>query len=411
MSNLKRISAVALCAAVAASFSGCGNNIAGADTTYGAVIDGVKIPAGVFISMQMQAYYDALYYTEPEEETDESTDSEETEETETEAVTEATDDTEEEEETTTTPFTDKVIEGKEVREWINDETTKLMQEYAAIENKFDELGLSFEDNEKEKITVYMDSLWEYYGSSYEDMGISEDSQILIMLNSQKESLIFDYFYGSGGTEEISEADIRNYLTENNARINYIEMELKDGEGNLLKSDGKAEIKEMAEDYIERIKNGEDMNAVGNEYEKYYDALVEAAEAAAAEESEDEDTDASDESTDADTTEETEEEETITDNTTVISPSGSYPSEAVVEKVFDGSVKEGDVFLVEEDEVYYIVQYMDLFSDESYYEDNESTARHALKDDDFDAMVDEWTASQNVERNEAAYKRYKIEKFM
>jgi hypothetical protein len=52
MSNLKRISAVALCAAVAASFSGCGNNIAGADTTYGAVIDGVKIPAGVFISMQ-----------------------------------------------------------------------------------------------------------------------------------------------------------------------------------------------------------------------------------------------------------------------------------------------------------------------------------------------------------------------
>lgn len=387
MANFKKMSAVALCSAMALSLGACGNNIAGPDTTYAAVIDGYKVPAGVFIAMQMNSYYDAAYYTEPTDESEETTASTETAET-TASETEAT---------TTTAFTDKVIENKPVREWINDEATKSMQEFVAIENKFDELGLAFEDNEKEKTKVYLDSIWEYYGSNYEDAGISEDSQLLIMLNSTKKNMIFDHYYAEGGQDEISEADIKAYLEENNKRINYIKMELKDGEGNLLKSDGKAEIKTMAEGYIDRIKGGEDFAAVSKEYSDYYDKLV----ADAAESTDDE---ASDDSADTE-----ENESSYTDNETVVSKDGSSPSEAVVTKAFESKV--GDVFLVEEDEVYYVVTVLDLYADENYYTDNESTVRHQLKDDEFDQTVDSWTEAQNVEINEAAYKRYKIEKFL
>lgn len=387
MANFKKMSAVALCSAMALSLGACGNNIAGPDTTYAAVIDGYKVPAGVFIAMQMNSYYDAAYYTEPTDESEETTASTEAAET-TASETEAT---------TTTAFTDKVIEDKPVREWINDEATKSMQEFVAIENKFDELGLAFEDNEKEKTKVYLDSIWEYYGSNYEDAGISEDSQLLIMLNSTKKNMIFDHYYAEGGQDEISEADIKAYLEENNKRINYIKMELKDGEGNLLKSDGKAEIKTMAEGYIDRIKGGEDFAAVSKEYSDYYDKLV----ADAAESTDDE---ASDDSADTE-----ENESSYTDNETVVSKDGSSPSEAVVTKAFESKV--GDVFLVEEDEVYYVVTVLDLYADENYYTDNESTVRHQLKDDEFDQTVDSWTEAQNVEINEAAYKRYKIEKFL
>lgn len=387
MANFKKMSAVALCSAMALSLGACGNNIAGPDTTYAAVIDGYKVPAGVFIAMQMNSYYDAAYYTEPIDGSEETTASTETAET-TASETEAT---------TTTAFTDKVIEDKPVREWINDEATKSMQEFVAIENKFDELGLAFEDNEKEKTKVYLDSIWEYYGSNYEDAGISEDSQLLIMLNSTKKNMIFDHYYAEGGQDEISEADIKAYLEENNKRINYIKMELKDGEGNLLKSDGKAEIKTMAEGYIDRIKGGEDFAAVSKEYSDYYDKLV----ADAAESTDDE---ASDDSADTE-----ENESSYTDNETVVSKDGSSPSEAVVTKAFESKV--GDVFLVEEDEVYYVVTVLDLYADENYYTDNESTVRHQLKDDEFDQTVDSWTEAQNVEINEAAYKRYKIEKFL
>lgn len=389
MANFKKISAVALCSAMALSLGACGNNIAGPDTTYAAVIDGYKVPAGVFIAMQMNSYYDAAYYTEPTDESEETTASAEAAET-TASETEAT---------TTTAFTDKVIEDKPVREWINDEATKSMQEFVAVENKFNELGLSFEDNEKEKTKVYLDSIWEYYGSNYEDAGISEDSQLLIMLNSTKKNMIFDYYYAEGGQDEISEADIRAYLEENNKRINYIKMELKDGEGNLLKSEGKDEMKTMAEDYIDRIKGGEDFATVSKEYSDYYDKLVADAQAA--------------ESTDDKTSDETAETEettsSYTDNETVVTNDGSYPSEAVVTKAFESKV--GDVFLVEEDEVYYVVTVLDLYADENYYSDNESTVRHQLKDDEFDQTVDSWTETQNVEINEAAYKRYKIEKFL
>lgn len=387
MANFKKMSAVALCSAMALSLGACGNNIAGPDTTYAAVIDGYKVPAGVFIAMQMNSYYDAAYYTEPTDESEETTASTEAAET-TASETEAT---------TTTAFTDKVIEDRPVRDWINDEATKSMQEFVAVENKFDELGLSFEDNEKEKTKVYLDSIWEYYGPNYENAGISENSQLLIMLNSTKKNKIFDYYYAEGGQDEISEADIRAYLDENNKRINYIKMELKDGEGNLLKSEGKDEIKKMAEDYIKRIKGGEDFAAVSKEYSDYYDKLT----ADAAESTDD---GADDESAD---TEET--ESSYTDNETVISKDGTSPSEAVVTKAFESKV--GDVFLVEEDEVYYVVTVLDLYADENYYSDNESVVRHELKDDEFDKTVDSWTETQNVELNEAAYKRYKIEKFL
>ena len=387
MANFKKMSAVALCSAMALSLGACGNNIAGPDTTYAAVIDGYKVPAGVFIAMQMNSYYDAAYYTEPTDESEETTASTEAAET---AASET-------EATTTTAFTDKVIEDKPVRDWINDEATKSMQEFVAVENKFDELGLSFEDNEKEKTKVYLDSIWEYYGPNYENAGISENSQLLIMLNSTKKNKIFDYYYAEGGQDEISEADIRAYLDENNKRINYIKMELKDGEGNLLKSEGKDEIKKMAEDYIKRIKGGEDFAAVSKEYSDYYDKLT----ADAAESTDD---GADDESAD---TEET--ESSYTDNETVISKDGTSPSEAVVTKAFESKV--GDVFLVEEDEVYYVVTVLDLYADENYYSDNESVVRHELKDDEFDKTVDSWTETQNVELNEAAYKRYKIEKFL
>ena len=354
MANFKKMSAVALCSAMALSLGACGNNIAGPDTTYAAVIDGYKVPAGVFIAMQMNSYYDAAYYTEPTDESEETTASTEAAET-TASETEAT---------TTTAFTDKVIEDKPVRDWINDEATKTMQEFVAVENKFDELGLSFEDNEKEKTKVYLDSIWEYYGSNYENAGISENSQLLIMLNSTKKNKIFDYYYAEGGQDEISEADIRAYLDENNKRINYIKMELKDGEGNLLKSEGKDEIKKMAEDYIKRIKGGEDFAAVSKEYSDYYDKLT----ADAAESTDD---GADDESAD---TEET--ESSYTDNETVISKDGTSPSEAVVTKAFESKV--GDVFLVEEDEVYYVVTVLDLYADENYYSDNESVFSHELK---------------------------------
>ena len=247
--NIKKITAVAAAAAVMSSMTACGEN-----TTWGATIDGSDIPAGIFIYYLQSAYYSAQ--SKLNEENSASSD----------AVASA-DGT-----TTTAAVFSSQIDGKDAKTWIYDEATKSMQEYAAIEAKFTELGLTITADEKDAAKVYCDQTWDYAGEYYTKMGISEKSYTSLYLNSQKRDKVFKTIYSEGGEYAVSDDEIKTYLDENYAMINYIAMELKDGSGNLLKSDGKAEMMSMAESYVERYKNGEDFDALNAEYTAYYDNL-------------------------------------------------------------------------------------------------------------------------------------------
>lgn len=247
--NIKKITAVAAAAAVMSSMTACGEN-----TTWGATIDGSDIPAGIFIYYLQSAYYSAQ--SKLNEENSASSD----------AIASA-DGT-----TTTAAVFSSQIDGKDAKTWIYDEATKSMQEYAAIEAKFTELGLTITADEKDAAKVYCDQMWDYAGEYYTKMGISEKSYTSLYLNSQKRDKVFKTIYSDGGEYAVSDDEIKTYLDENYAMINYIAMELKDGSGNLLKSDGKAEMMSMAESYVERYKNGEDFDALNAEYTAYYDNL-------------------------------------------------------------------------------------------------------------------------------------------
>lgn len=247
--NIKKITAVAAAAAVMSSMTACGEN-----TTWGATIDGSDIPAGIFIYYLQSAYYSAQ--SKLNEENSASSD----------AIASA-DGT-----TTTAAVFSSQIDGKDAKTWIYDEATKSMQEYAAIEAKFTELGLTITADEKDAAKVYCYQIWDYAGEYYTKMGISEKSYTSLYLNSQKRDKVFKTIYSEGGEYAVSDDEIKTYLDENYAMINYIAMELKDGSGNLLKSDGKAEMMSMAESYVERYKNGEDFDALNAEYTAYYDNL-------------------------------------------------------------------------------------------------------------------------------------------
>lgn len=251
--NIKKITAVAAAAAVMSSMTACGEN-----TTWGATIDGSDIPAGIFIYYLQSAYYSAQ--SKLNEENSASSD----------AIASA-DGT-----TTTAAVFSSQIDGKDAKTWIYDEATKSMQEYAAIEAKFTELGLTITADEKDAAKVYCDQIWDYAGEYYTKMGISEKSYTSLYLNSQKRDKVFKTIYSEGGEYAVSDDEIKTYLDENYAMINYIAMELKDGSGNLLKSDGKAEMMSMAESYVERYKTGEDFDALNAEYTAYYDNLKAAA---------------------------------------------------------------------------------------------------------------------------------------
>lgn len=251
MINIKKMTAALLAASMAATLTGCGEN-----TTWGADIDGQRIPAGVLIYFLQTSYYDAqskLYEEASEASGDET----------------GTGDI-----TQTDVYTSQ-IEGKNGRDWVYDDATKQMQIYAAVESRFDEYGLTLTDEERDSAELYCDQLWDNGGEDYySSMGISRDSYISIYLNNEKRSKLFEYLYSEGGEYGVPDSDVKTYLSENYALINYIDMELKDGEGNLLKSDGKAERMAMAQEYVERYKNGEDFDSLNAEYVTYYQRLQE-----------------------------------------------------------------------------------------------------------------------------------------
>lgn len=383
MSLLKKITAAGLAAAAALSLTSCGK-----DTTWGAEIDGVSISAGMLIFFQSESVSEAQSLIREASLAETATDSSNTE-------TEAT---------TTVGVLDSTVENTPARDWIQTETVKKMREYAAIENKFDELGLSFDNKEDERISIITDQWWEYIGEYYESIGVSKDTYYKVGLNSEKNSAIFDYYYGEGGEKAVSEEEIISYLEENNARIKYIEMPLKDGEGNLLKSDGKAELKEMAEGYIDRLNTtSTTFEEINEEYNDYYASLTSAGEDSA---------EVTAENTD---TEDAAEEQV--DYGSVITKDSAYPSEKLVTRAFElaADVNKGSVAytIVEDDdnEVYYLLQVTDLFADPEYLENNRSAALHALKDEEFDATVESWLEGQNVNVNQDSVNRYKLDKLV
>ena len=454
--NIKKIAALGCAAAMVSSLTACGEK-----TTWGAVIDGVQIPAGVFIYYLDTANYEAQQKLN--EQTDTSADlSPEG------AAAQSS-------ETVTLPLYSSQIDGVDSKQWIYDRATELMQEYAAVEAKFDEYGLTLSDDDKQSAQVYLDQIWDYAGDYYTSMGVSENSYKSIFLNSSKKQKLFETIYSEGGERAVSDDEIKTYLDENYALINYIDVELKDGEGNLLKSDGKAERMEMLNSYIERYNNGEDFDELNAEYVTYYENLKKAAEeAAAAEEvanadetaaentaettaevsqspaeaalpSDDEevtednaeteahaettapaeteaseDTTAPDEAvsetetsaaetTAADT--QTTQVGTVESNMTVIEKADrTVPCADVANKVFD-EMNKGDIQIIEtaDGEHYYLVVKLDILEDDEYFTTARGSLLSEMKSDDFDGMVSEWTAAQTVEKNADSYKRYDPEK--
>ncbi|MBP1550571.1 MAG: hypothetical protein J6A05_11280, partial [Oscillospiraceae bacterium] len=138
MSLIKKLSAIAVTSAMALSLASCAQ-----DTTWGAKIDDTELRAGIFIYYQSDALSRAYdYMTE-----------------------------------TDTDVMAITIDGMSTSDWVNDQAVKSMQEYVAIENKFNELGLVFDNNEEELAKANVEQWWSYVSEYFESIGVSQQSYL------------------------------------------------------------------------------------------------------------------------------------------------------------------------------------------------------------------------------------------
>ena len=174
------------------------------------------------------------------------------------------------------------VDGVNVSQWVNDKAAKQVKIFAAVNQKFDELGLELTPEDQDNVKNMSETFWQYYSSMYEQNGIGEDSFRKIVEYDYKKNKVFLHYYGEGGEKECDDAQLAAYLEGNYSRVKYIKFDLTDSEGNALDNDAKAEVKKLAEEYRKKAESGKNFDDLIDEYNDY---KAKKAEEAAAEESE------------------------------------------------------------------------------------------------------------------------------
>lgn len=372
----------------------------GSDTKWAVEYNDYEARAGIFLYYQMSSYYDAVN-TITEENPDFDT-------------------------TDTKALKASTVEDTPIVEWIQNDAIEKVKIYLQVIKQFDELELSLTDEEQSAVDGVTDSYWEYYGEYYAKNGIGKESFGDINIYSYKRNYVFDYYYGTGGVEEVDVQELKDYYEDNNARVKYICLNSTDSDGNFLSS----EMKSMAEDYLERANKGENFDDLIAEYEQYKTELSAQQEAEAELDTTDGLSVGSIESESANAFKtDTDEAITIGDSDTKdtgittdsIEEENKYPNEYTITKsedessgsptykvnqaIFEHSTY-GDAFLVEEENAYYVVVRYDIWErDDLWTADTQETVLKTLYNDKFDEKMLSLVDESTITLNQKALNRY------
>lgn len=258
MNLLKKAGAILLAACTAASMSSCGENTATAMT-----VTDFDVRAGIYL------YYATSAYSEAVETIRKGGNAFENAETSNDYK---------------KVLDESNIDGITAEEWIQNKAEEYCKTFVAIEKEFEALGLTLTGEQLAAADANAASSMSYYGEYFTKTGIGEETVKDVILNSYKQDALWEAYYGKEGSKGIEEKELFDFYAANTLRGKYITMPLKDGEGNLLKADGKKEIEDMANDYLKRLKKKDgniadlmnEFNFLIEEHDNYVTSLSAAA---------------------------------------------------------------------------------------------------------------------------------------
>ncbi len=326
MKWMKKIASGALALLMAASLTACGG-----DTSWAYRSENATVTSGMYVGLSIQALNSAFAVDGYD--------------------------------SSKSPFKQD-LEGKDGTQWIQDKAAELSREYLAVEEKFQEMGLSFTDEEESSFNNNVELYWTTLrmSSTYEGEGCSKESFTKILRNSAKKNKIFEAVYGEGGEKEVPVDELKTIFTTDYAKGTYITVSLTDSDGNALTGADLIAKKDEAQKLLDRINGGEDIEKVKAEYN---------------------DTDVSE------------------DSSMVVSRSNENLS-TVGSAIVKG--KAGDTGMVTDDKYAYVYLVQDPLSGETF-EKYRSTVLQNLKSDEYDELVAQWASGLSVETNSAAVKKH------
>ena len=337
MKIAKRVLAMLLIAAIALSFTAC------SDTTWAFEDNGQRYPAGVYLCELLNAYSSAASLVEDSSQN----------------------------------ILRQEIDGQSASDWIVQEADRLVKEFIYVEREFANRQLELSEDDKVTIQNQLDYQWQYLESAYEKNGIAESSLEMVLTNTMKRQAIFEDIYGEGGSQEVSEADLKNTFEEEYLKVRMITFSKTNSSGEDLTDSELSELETLARSYFDRARNGEDME----------DLIVER----------------ETEQAEANNTELSHDHSEVTDHAAILNYEDSTMTDEVKERFQSAA---NDEILYIDDEAYIIVaQKLDILADSEDFDTYRDTILNLMKGEEFDQMITEQIASLTPAYNSAALSRY------
>ncbi|MDE6148721.1 MAG: hypothetical protein K2F81_01315 [Ruminococcus sp.] len=412
MAILKKTAAFFTAVTIAACVTGC------ADTSYVLKADNEEIKAGVYIDYiynEMSTQINTLYQTG-----------------------------------VTTDFLNQKIDGKNFTDYVSEVALNHTKEHVAINNKFDELKLTLDDERIKEINSTVSDAWEQSGDDFEEQGISRESFKEVYLNSAKRTAIFEYYYAEGGIEEVSSDDLVSYVNDN-----YLRYKVMSFAKNAQDEDADKENKDLRDKYFKMADglNFEEFDTVIDAYKEYQEEkAAESAIDSTVDTDTTESSEAEDSAADAESSmtedklssfeaegEDESAEDVSADNTSSVVDDESaeddsseaedpYPNESMtnygaleeddLETTYGKILTEinglevGKASTFEDDSYYYILIKGDVTERSAEYaadEENHSNILYQMKSDDYQKNLDDWVSKITFDVNDKAIDRYTVEK--
>lgn len=275
------------------------------------------------------------------------------------------------------------LEGKPVSDWIKEKSADSVKEYIAIKEKFESMGLYVSDSETAAIDSNLGTIKMSSGDFYTKNGIAESSLRDYYTGYARENGLFSALYGEGGEFEVKTEELKKNFSDNYAMIDILLMykpyAVPEGETKTLEQ-LIAEDRTKAEEYLNRLKNGEEIEELVYEWQT------------------------------SDATEEQKANMTKPEKgelSMVVSESGrANYGDVLTDAALGANV--GDVRMVEEDEFFIVFKKTDIMEDSEVFESYKNTVLQEMKFDEYKAKVKEWAAAVQIDVNDAAIKKYKPE---
>lgn len=345
-------------------------------------------------------------------------------------------------------YFDQKVDGKAFDEYLSDYALTATKEYAAVVDKFNELGLTLSDEDIKSINDSISSTWDSQGEFYESEGISKESVKLALKGSKMREELFDHYYAEGGEEAVSDDEMVKYLDDNYLRyksISFAKTKASTDSSTDSADAANEEAKAKRDEFIEKAQgvSFDDFDSIIDEYNDYV-ASKKASDSSSATDSDSSAADSSTASDDTSSVAESDTSSTASDDTSSVSDStadsstaasdtdssadssSSAPDPYANEKMMnygamDDSQKDttnGKILkevsgmstdvatAYEDDNAYYILIKGDIKGrDAEYAKDNHEDLLKEMKSDEFQKKLTSWVEKLDIKVNNKAIKRY------